>query len=136
MARNTDYYESGAQEALENLAYQEQLTLAEISAAKAAGDSCRTGLTDLASIRAQRRELIGMQNEYAQTQQPAQRQIETDGEWQARPLKNYEDVLRMVKKSKYCKDMTMEELATTANKVANGLPAYDPDDDTPKKKKT
>lgn len=129
MARNSDYYDSGAQEALENLNYQEQLTLAEITASKAGGYSCKDSLLELANIRAQRRELNGMQSEYAQSQQPAQRQESFAKQAGLEP----EDILRMVQKSKHCEDMTMDELANTVGRVSRGLSPYDPEYEKPKK---
>lgn len=131
MARNNDYYDSGAQEALENLNYQEQLTLAEITAAKAGGDSCRSQLLDLANIRAQRRELHGMQNEYAQSQQPAQQQETLAKKMGLEPA----DILRMVQKSKHCENMTMDELANSVGRAASGLSPYDPEFEPPSRKK-
>jgi len=125
MARNSDYYESGAQEALDNLDYQEQLTLAEISAAKAGGNSCGSSILDLAEIRAKRQQIYGMQNE--RNQQPTQQ------ESYAKQMKlEPQDILKMVQGSRHCEEMTMGELANSVGRVGRGLEPYDPEYVPPK----
>jgi|SRR5882724_3370248 len=131
MARNTDYYDSGAQEALDNLSYQESLTMAEISAAKAGGNSCGSALLDLAEIRAKRQQLFNMQNEYAQSQQPAQQQESFAKQAGLEP----KDILKMVQGSQHCQEMTMAELANSVTRAERGLSPYDPEYEPPTKKK-
>ena len=101
----TDFYLKASQAQWDALEAQRMRELAELQAAKAAGDedSAASAILGIANIDAAKRNLVQLTNEYAQSMSPQAPPLVSKEERAAKPLDrmDYNDALELARGSRY-----------------------------------